>query len=384
MMTDDTIVPLATPTRFLIESGEWNLTPNIGGSIQNEMNPFDCNFQSRASPIMKNIPTVTTSTDKWTPPSPNTFNHNTITYASPEPDVPALSSPSTPPMTHSQSPASSSSFFSLSTETSPPLQSINSSSTISTNPAPQTPPQVDEYNHHRRSSRIQTKQNIFSEYLEEEGEEEEMMPRTTTTTSTTHTTKTASVQSGRKRRIVFEGDDAEDRRKKFLERNRVAAYKCRQKKKNWMQELEQKAELQNNRNDELRALVSQLKEESMYLRNLLLTHGNCDCDSVQAYLRKTSAEITSNPTAAATAAAAAAATTTTLSHAPPPTLPPSSRRQSVTSNPSFHSMPSYQSTFSTIPPFQGTSTGLTPFLNTVINKPEPPSDYFSHTHSTET
>lgn len=134
-----------------------------------------------------------------------------------------------------------------------------------------------------------------------------------------------------------------------------------------MQELEQKAELQNNRNDELRSLVSQLKEESMYLRNLLLTHGNCDCDSVQAYLRKTSAEITSNPT--------------TLSHALPTT---SSRRQSVTSNPSFHSMPSYQSTFSTIPPFQGTSTGLTPFLNTVINKPEPPSDYFSHTHSTET
>lgn len=204
-------MPLATPTRFLIESGEWNLTPNIGGSIQNEMNPFDCNFQSRTSPIMKNIPT---SADKWTPPSPDTtaFNHNTITYASPEPDVPALSSPSTPPMIHSQSPSSSSSFFSLSTETSPPLQSINSSSTINTNPAPQTPPQVDEYNHHRRSSRIQTKQSIFSEYLEEE----EVIPRTT---------KTASVQSGRKRRIVFEGDDAEDRRKKFLERNRVAGKK---------------------------------------------------------------------------------------------------------------------------------------------------------------
>jgi hypothetical protein len=27
---------------------------------------------------------------------------------------------------------------------------------------------------------------------------------------------------GRKRRIVFEGEDAEDKRKKFLERNRVA------------------------------------------------------------------------------------------------------------------------------------------------------------------
>jgi hypothetical protein len=72
------------------------------------------------------------------------------------------------------------------------------------------------------------------------------------------------------------------------------AYKCRQKKKNWVRELEQKAEIQNNRNDELCALVAQLKEESIYLRSLLLTHGNCNCDSVQTYLRKTSFEITNN------------------------------------------------------------------------------------------
>ncbi|KAG1050762.1 hypothetical protein G6F43_006985 [Rhizopus delemar] len=99
---------------------------------------------------------------------------------------------------------------------------------------------------------------------------------------------------GRKRRIVFEGEDAEERRKKFLERNRVAAYKCRQKKKSWIQELEQRAEICSARNKELRQIVSQLKEESMYLRNLLLSHGNCDCESVQSYLRRTSMQITSN------------------------------------------------------------------------------------------
>lgn len=72
------------------------------------------------------------------------------------------------------------------------------------------------------------------------------------------------------------------------------AYKCRQKKKSWIQELEQRTEICSARNKELRQIVSQLKEESMYLRNLLLSHGNCDCESVQSYLRRTSMQITSN------------------------------------------------------------------------------------------
>lgn len=138
-----------------------------------------------------------------------------------------------------------------------------------------------------------------------------------------------------------------------------------------MQDLEQKAEIQNSRNEELRSMVAQLREESMYLRNLLLSHGNCDCESVQAYLRKTSAEITSKKI---------------IPHHNVP-----SRRASIASNLSYSSvpasmppsMPPYQTSFSTIPPFPETSTGLTPFLNTVINKSEPPNDYFSHTHSTD-
>lgn len=349
MNEDNVIAPLATPTRFLIENGEWNLTPNIGGSINNEMNPFDCNFQQRAPPTVKTLPL--NENDKWNPSSPTVFTTANL-YTSPEPETMAIESvtPPTPPMSLSQSPSSSSSSFSLASENNMPVSS-----------PPQLKnslPQQEEYNHNqeentRRSSRIQTKQNFFSEYLENDDKTE-------------YKPKSASVQSGRKRRIVFEGDDAEDRRKKFLERNRVAAYKCRQKKKNWMQELEQKAEIQNSHNDELRALVAQLKEESMYLRNLLLTHGNCDCDSVQAYLRKTSAEITSNS-----------------SPSTAPSLSMSSRTNSLSSNSTFPSMPSYQGSFSSIPPFTETSTGLTPFLNTVISKQSHHGDYFSQTHINE-
>ena len=331
MILENIIAPLATPTRFLIESGEWNLTPNLGDSMQQEMNPFDCNFQQqqqqlRAAPTVKAL--STNELNNWTPTSPTVFT-KTAMYQSPEPEFIHTDSitPPTPPMSLSQSPSSSSSTFSLSSDH---IQTPKASQQV-----PQHIMTEEEYNT-RRSSRIQqTKQNsFFSDYLEEETE---------------YKPKTASVQSGRKRRIVFEGDDAEDRRKKFLERNRVAAYKCRQKKKNWMQELEQKADIQNTHNDELRNLVAQLKEESMYLRNLLLTHGNCDCDSVQAYLRKTSAEITAAPSL--------------------------SRNSSISA---FPPMPSYPSS---MPSFTDTSTGLTPFLNTVINKPEnQEQDYFSQQH----
>jgi hypothetical protein len=134
-----------------------------------------------------------------------------------------------------------------------------------------------------------------------------------------------------------------------------------------MQELEEKAEIQTNQNDEFRSLVARLKEESMYLRNLLLTHGNCDCDSVQAYLRKTSAQITSNSSPTLMSMSSRRSSLSTAFNAPPP-------------------MPSYHGSLSSMPSFpESSNTGLTPFLNTVINKPtqssnSDPNDYFSQPH----
>ncbi|KAI8639564.1 hypothetical protein BD408DRAFT_445844 [Parasitella parasitica] len=83
-------------------------------------------------------------------------------------------------------------------------------------------------------------------------------------------------------------------RKKLLEKNREAAYRCRQKKKRWINSLEERSQTAETKNRELQDLVLQLREESIYLRNLLLTHGNCECDVVQAYLRRTSERLSSN------------------------------------------------------------------------------------------
>lgn len=67
----------------------------------------------------------------------------------------------------------------------------------------------------------------------------------------------------------------EEKRKNFLERNRVAALKCRQRKKQWLANLQSKVELFSSENDALTAQISQLREEVVNLKTLLLAHKDC-------------------------------------------------------------------------------------------------------------
>ncbi|KAI1085239.1 Aft1 HRA domain-containing protein [Whalleya microplaca] len=67
----------------------------------------------------------------------------------------------------------------------------------------------------------------------------------------------------------------EEKRKNFLERNRIAALKCRQRKKQWLANLQNKVELFSNENDQLTAQISQLREEVVNLKTLLLAHKDC-------------------------------------------------------------------------------------------------------------
>lgn len=65
------------------------------------------------------------------------------------------------------------------------------------------------------------------------------------------------------------------KREKFLERNRVAAGKCREKRKSWMTELEDaKLELEE-RNSRLRAEHGALQVEFNQMRALLMQHASC-------------------------------------------------------------------------------------------------------------
>ncbi|KAJ5239757.1 hypothetical protein N7468_004376 [Penicillium chermesinum] len=73
----------------------------------------------------------------------------------------------------------------------------------------------------------------------------------------------------------------DEKRKNFLERNRVAALKCRQRKKQWLANLQAKVELFTTENDALTATVTQLREEIVNLKTLLLAHKDCPVSQAQ-------------------------------------------------------------------------------------------------------
>ncbi|KAG7282225.1 hypothetical protein CRUP_038393, partial [Coryphaenoides rupestris] len=62
-----------------------------------------------------------------------------------------------------------------------------------------------------------------------------------------------STPGGRRRRATSE--DPDEKRRKFLERNRAAASRCRQKRKVWVQSLEKRAEDLNSMNGQLQPLT---------------------------------------------------------------------------------------------------------------------------------
>ncbi|KAH7109392.1 hypothetical protein B0J13DRAFT_462916 [Dactylonectria estremocensis] len=77
-------------------------------------------------------------------------------------------------------------------------------------------------------------------------------------------------ENGTKAKMTDEG-----KRKDFLERNRVAALKCRQRKRQWLANLHTKVEMFSTENDALTSQINQLREETVKLKTLLLAHKDC-------------------------------------------------------------------------------------------------------------
>lgn len=96
----------------------------------------------------------------------------------------------------------------------------------------------------------------------------------------------ASVSS-RKKSLPEEEEmlrEDDTRRDRFLERNRIAASKCRQKKKVWVHDLEgSKQELENQNNNlhlEHNALVSELTR----MKNVLMLHARCHDPNIDQWI----------------------------------------------------------------------------------------------------
>ncbi|KAK5920828.1 hypothetical protein CgunFtcFv8_024590 [Champsocephalus gunnari] len=84
---------------------------------------------------------------------------------------------------------------------------------------------------------------------------------------------------GRRRRNTSENPD--EKRRKFLERNRAAASRCRQKRKVWVQSLEKKSDDLNSTNGQLQSEVTLLRNEVAQLKQLLLAHKDCPVTAMQ-------------------------------------------------------------------------------------------------------
>ncbi|KAH6664522.1 hypothetical protein B0J14DRAFT_247436 [Halenospora varia] len=80
---------------------------------------------------------------------------------------------------------------------------------------------------------------------------------------------------GRKKKAPKSANEQELARKRFLERNRLAASKCREKKKKWMDELEEKRLSEQKDNARLQETKDNLVHDIGMLRRMVMAHENC-------------------------------------------------------------------------------------------------------------
>uniref|UniRef100_A0A3Q3FH94 Cyclic AMP-dependent transcription factor ATF-7 n=1 Tax=Labrus bergylta TaxID=56723 RepID=A0A3Q3FH94_9LABR len=124
----------------------------------------------------------------------------------------------------------------------------------------------------------------------------------------------AQPTGGRRRRTL--DDDPDERRQRFLERNRAAASRCRQKRKLWVSSLERKAEDLCNLNVSLSNEVSLLRNEVAHLKQLLLAHKDCPVTTLQKKTAYLAAEESMKDTSEPTGSPAPVIQHSSLAHSP--------------------------------------------------------------------
>ncbi|CAO3648806.1 unnamed protein product [Mucor fragilis] len=92
----------------------------------------------------------------------------------------------------------------------------------------------------------------------------------------------------RQKKSSLEQPEDEEKRKNFLERNRIAALKCRQRKKQWLQNLQTKVEYLAADNEQFHMQANALRDEVIQLKTLLMIHKDCPVNpsAVQAALSR--------------------------------------------------------------------------------------------------
>ncbi|OHW94649.1 bZIP transcription factor [Colletotrichum incanum] len=89
-------------------------------------------------------------------------------------------------------------------------------------------------------------------------------------------------KKGRKGKAPAQENDG--KRDKFLERNRVAASKCRQKKKEWVSDLQETKQGLENQHAQLQMEYNGLVDEVTRMKNELMSHANCNDPNINLWL----------------------------------------------------------------------------------------------------
>ncbi|KAI0433101.1 hypothetical protein F5Y09DRAFT_300271 [Xylaria sp. FL1042] len=78
--------------------------------------------------------------------------------------------------------------------------------------------------------------------------------------------------------------EKEGKRRHFLQRNRVAAMKCRKKKKEWVNDLEETKSGLENQNAHLHMELDGLVDEASRIRAELMAHANCNDSNIDKWI----------------------------------------------------------------------------------------------------
>lgn len=86
------------------------------------------------------------------------------------------------------------------------------------------------------------------------------------------------------KRRVFRDLTPDEKRNVYLDRNKAAASKCRQRKKQWINDTQAKADTLRRLTTDLQAQLLRLKAEQHMLVEYLTMHRNCSPDNIGVFL----------------------------------------------------------------------------------------------------
>ncbi|VUC24684.1 unnamed protein product [Clonostachys rosea] len=91
-------------------------------------------------------------------------------------------------------------------------------------------------------------------------------------------------QSLSKQELRTSDKEEDSKRNKYLERNRLAASKCRQKKKEWMHDLEETKGILESKHSALQREYSALLQEVSQIKTFLMAHSNCHDPNIDQWI----------------------------------------------------------------------------------------------------